>query len=314
MEQAVLPAEPQDAGDGQPRQSDASRLISRANRANTLVLISVSGVAPILYLLFINHYASNSFFNDDWTVVALIHAALHGRLSLSQLWGQYNESRLFIGNVVDVLFGFIDRFDLRSVIFFSAAMFIASYAVLLVLAGKYLGRRLTPISILAIGITWFSLADVENSLWAFQVSWYLTVFFFVLMLFALFVPGGRRTLWFAVAAIAALSASLSTIQGFLCWPLGAICILWIQPRGRRAFGEFAAWIGAMAVSVGLYLPGFDFTRAFCQCAQIGKPLPSSPQNVLGFFSRSSATSSPADFPLRFTASPASKWWESLSSW
>ena len=61
--------------------------------------------------------------------------------------------------------------------------------------------------------------------------------FFVVMLFVLQVPKGRRTLWFAVAVIAAFAASLSTVQGFLCWPVGLIYILWNQPWARRASHE-----------------------------------------------------------------------------
>lgn len=198
------------------------RLGSWVNRHNAIITAAAAAVTPILYLLFVNHYAVDALFADDWTVVPLAHAAIDGHLALSQLWGQYNESRLFVGNMVDAFFAITDRYDVRSLIFLSAVLFIATYVLLLALFWKYLGNRLTPVPVLAIGIIWFSLADIQNSLWAFQVSWYLTLFFLVAMMFALLVPEGHRTLWLAVALIAALAASLSTIQGFLGWPLGAI--------------------------------------------------------------------------------------------
>jgi hypothetical protein len=179
-------------------------------------------------------------------------------LSLSELWAQYNESRLFIGNIVEVLFGFINRLDLRSLIFFSAALFMVSYAGLLALFRNYLGRSLTPVPVLVIGVTWFSLADVQNSLWAFQVSWYLTVYFFVMMLVALLGRNAHRNLWFVGAILLACAASLTTIQGFLCWPLGAICILWTQPRARRVRSEITVWLGTMVLTIALYLPGYHF--------------------------------------------------------
>jgi hypothetical protein len=228
-------------------------------------------VAPILYLIFIYRYATNSFYGDDWSVAPLVGNARSDHLPLSQLWTQYNESRLFLGNIVDVLFGHIDQFDLRSVILFSAVLLVASYFVLLALFRHYLGSRLTPIPVLIIGVTWFSLADVQNSLWAFQVSWYLTVFFFVVMLFALKVPEGSRTLWFAVALIAAFAASLSTVQGFLCWPLGAICIFWDHPSWRRTSRDAAAWFGATIVAVVLYFRGYDFSNNGCLSATACSP-------------------------------------------
>lgn len=138
---------------------------------NSALTIAAACVAPILYLVFIYHYAPNSFTADDWSVVPLVHGALHGHLSLSQLWHQHLESRVFVGNVIEVIFGLVDRLDLRSVIFLSSALLIATYAGLLALVRRYFGKRLTPIPVLVVGVIWFSLADVSNAIWAFQVSW-----------------------------------------------------------------------------------------------------------------------------------------------
>jgi hypothetical protein len=103
------------------------RLSSWVSRRNTLLTIASACVIPALYLWFIDRYAVNSFYADDWSVVPVVHSTLHGQLTLSQLWGQHNESRLVIGTLIEVLFGFADRLDLRSVIFFSAVVFIATY-------------------------------------------------------------------------------------------------------------------------------------------------------------------------------------------
>ena len=228
-------------------------------RHNTLLTIVAAALVPILYLVFIGTYAVNSLQADDWSLVPLVHAALHGGLSPGQLWLQYNESRLLVGNLIDVLFGFTNRLDARAIIFFSAAVSIASYVCLLMLARKYLPTRLTPITVIIIAVLWFSLAEIQNILWAFQVSWYLTVFFFVAMLYALFVPERRRVLWFAAAVLLAVASSLSTVQGFISWPIGAICILWPGPL-RRGRGEIAIWFGTMLGTAAAYLPGYRFNQ------------------------------------------------------
>jgi hypothetical protein len=216
-------------------------------------------VVPVLYLLFVSHYALNSFQDDDWSVVPIVHAALHGHLSFSLLWSQYYESRLLLGNVIDVVSGFADRLDLRALILFDAIVFVAAYGALLLLVRRYLGKRLTPVLVLVLGAIWFSLADWQNAFSAFQGSWYLTTLLFTAMLCALLVPGSRRTLWLALAIILALAASLSTIQGFLCWPVGAICILW-PPRSRQPRPEIAIWSVAMVVTAAVYLHGFRFSQ------------------------------------------------------
>lgn len=181
--------------------------------------------------------------------------------------------------------GLVDR-NLRSVIFLNSALFIGTYAGLLALVRQYLGKRLTPIPVLAVGVVWFSLADVGSSLWAFQVSWYLTLLFFVMMLVALSVPSHHRTVWFAVAALLACAASFSTIQGFFCWPVGAICILWNRPWASRARPEILVWSGALALTLAVYLPGYSFAegnacfdRASCSFGGLAHH----PLTTLGFF-------------------------------
>jgi hypothetical protein len=237
-----------------------NRFTSWVVRHNAALTIATASLIPIVYLVFIDRFAVNAFYNDDWSLVPMVHAAIHGHLALSQLWGQYNESRLFSQNVIVILFGFVDGLDLRSVIFLSATALIASYAGLLILLRKYVGT-LTPITVLVVGLIWFSLADVENALWAFQVAWYLTVFFFVAMLVALLLPSNHRTALFVVAVVSATAASLTTVQGFLCWPVGAICLLWARHSTRRARAEIAVWLGALVANLVLYLPGYKFSDA-----------------------------------------------------
>jgi hypothetical protein len=258
-------------------------------------------VAPALYLAFVSRYAVNSFNGDDWSVVLVVHPALHGHLTLTALWSQYNESRLFLGNVVDVLFGVADRLDLKSVVYFSAGVYIASFGILLCLVRRYLRRPLTPITVIVLGAIWFSFADVGNSLWAFQVSWYLTVFFLISMLFALLAPSQHPSLWFSIAALAAVGASLSTIQGFWCWPLGGICILWKQPWARRAHIAIAAWLGIAALAVALYLPGYDFGNNGCIPATNCSPGASlhHPLTAFGYFFALMGNVAPGGVPFYF---------------
>jgi hypothetical protein len=260
MLSAVLPTKepPVPSGLSECSEKDArTRFVLWLSRHNTAFTIIAASVLPILYLLFVEHYATNSFTADDWYVVPIVHAALHGQLTLGQLWWQHDESRYFLWYMIDVLFGFVDRLDLRSVIFLSAAIFIASYAGLLLLVRQYLGKRLTPIPVLVISAICFSLADVQNILWASQVPVFLTVFFFT-MLVVLLVPNGRRRLWFALGVLFAVVASLASLQGFLCWPLGAICLLWNQPWGaHRVRIEIGLWLSFMVLTTALYLPGYN---------------------------------------------------------
>lgn len=237
--------------------------VSWVTRNNTALTIAAGCLVPVLYLLYVAHYSVNDLLEDDWATLPIVQAAVHGHLSLSQLWGQHNETRVFTANVIFAIFGLIDRYDTRSMVIVNAVVFIASYAIVLALFRHYIGERLSPIPVLLIGVVWFSLADVQNSLWAYQLPWYFVVFFFVVSLYALFLPARRRTLWFVVAVLSAIAASLSMIQGFIVWPIGVIAILWGLPRTRRALIETAVWIGSMLVTIAIYLPGYNFNDNGC---------------------------------------------------
>jgi hypothetical protein len=148
-----------------------------------------------------------------------------------------------------------------------------------------MGRLLRPIPVLVIGAIWFSLADVQNALWAFQVSWYLTVFFMMVMLFALRVPDSHRAFWLSLAVLAALAASLTTVQGFFAWPLGAVCIVWGRLWGRQSLVEIAGWVVASIGTIVIYFTGYSSANNGCHPAASCSPSSSlhHPMTALGFF-------------------------------
>ena len=112
------------------------------------------------------------------------------------------------------------------------------------------------------GIVWFSLADVQNSLWNFQLAWYLATFFFVAMIYFLLISR-RHWAFFALGILAAVAASCSIVQGYVAWPVGLICILWPSPWARRTFYELATWISAAVLTTTVYFHHFDTTSSSC---------------------------------------------------
>jgi hypothetical protein len=244
----------------QRRPADGSwaALASWLDRHNTSLTIGAGLLCPILYLLYINHYAVDVLQGDDWNMVALgIHQALHGHFSVGMLWSQYWGSRVPLVKAVIILFAMLDGFNTHSMILFNAAAFIAAYGLFLGLCATYLGRRLTPLPVLTLGLVWFSLADVQSALWEFLMVDYLMLFFFVVMLFALNVPKTRRTLWFSIGLLAAILACMSWISGFVVWPIGAICLVWSRTRRRRTMIELAVWIAGAVVTTVVYFVGFN---------------------------------------------------------
>jgi hypothetical protein len=218
-------------------------------------------VVPALYVFFVAHYGVNSLFNDDWSMVPIVHSVLHGHWSLSQLWAQHNEHRVLIPNLAFIVFGKVASLDARTIMLTSAVLFVASYWLMLGLWGRYAGRLPTPIEALVSGGVWFSLADFESALLAYQITWYMVIFLLFVLLFVL----SKKTLgvgWIVGAGIVAVLASYSSLQGLFLWPVGALC-LW---RRRAAIEPpagivGAGWVGAAAVTTFIYFWNFDFSDA-----------------------------------------------------
>ena len=95
-----------------------------------------------LYFLYVVHSSVNVPLADEWSTVPLIHDALHGHLALSVLRAQHVESRIFLPNLIFVAAGFVDHYNVRSIMLLSAAILIASYLLLLVDFRPYLGDDL----------------------------------------------------------------------------------------------------------------------------------------------------------------------------
>jgi hypothetical protein len=230
---------------------------------NRLLTLVAACVGPIAYLIFVLHFAIDAVLGDEWNMIPFIDASLHGHTSLGVIWSQYGDPRIPIVRADLLAFGYFTHLDTRWAIIFNACIWIAAYAIALRLFQRYTGSPLTPIPVLAIGMVWFSLADLQNALWAFEVGWFLVVLAFMVMLFALLVPDSGRTFWMAVAIAAAVIATLSWIQGFVVWPIGLVCLLWWRPVWRKQRRDLSIWSGAALATSVLYLLGYKFGTTSC---------------------------------------------------
>jgi hypothetical protein len=238
----------------------SSRMPTRRAIATICALVAA-------YLVFVIHYSANGLLLDDWSFAHLVHAAVHGRLTLGALWSQHNENRMFVPNVMMVTLAVATHDNTRTAMIVSALVFVASYLCFLLVLQTYLRRRLMVVEVLATGVVWFSLADWQNALWGFQFAWYLMLFLLMAMLWLLLaVPIERRgPVVFAGAVAIAVAASYSSAQGVFLWPVGLLCLLWPLPGNprrwpHRAQREIVVWIVAAFVTIVVYFWGLQRTQ------------------------------------------------------
>lgn len=224
----------------------------------------------VVYALVIMHFAVNVPVADEWTsVIPLVNSAIHGRLTFGELWVQhFNESHLFIPNSIFAAVGVLGSFNTRILIALSIIFQVASFGIVLGLFKSYLGRTLSVVPVVVVGLGWFGLGAIDNALWGFQLQLYLTQFFVILMLFFLLAGLKRqpRGIWsFAGAFVCAIAASLSTVQGLLAWPLGLLVLVWSASRLAHYRRYLLFWCGTAIIAIGVYFIGYSSALARSGC-------------------------------------------------
>ncbi len=226
----------------------------------------VAAILPIaLYLLYVDRYAVNALWEDDWSRVPMLDGFFHGHAAFGLLWAQDNEQRLLLPNAIFVVVAHVDHFNTKAVVLLGAAIFCASYICILAAQRRIWGALPRALPLLLLGLVWFSIADDESALWAIQFAWYVVLGCLCLLLLAL---TARQLSWpiLGFCLLVATAASYSSLQGLMLWPVGFLCIAWRtratdgarrqSPRVLRT--RLAAWVaGAVAVTL-LYFVGYHF--------------------------------------------------------
>jgi hypothetical protein len=227
---------------GAPERSSSPRWRRLATAALCLIL-----AAPVaLDFWFIHAFGVNVPYADSWNgTLPFVRAFSNGTLTLAELWAPHNESRMLFPKLILAIVDSHTRANQVTDMYLSAIVMTAALALLLAVAVR--STRLGLAGMVPIPFLFFSLAQVENILWAFQFAWMLVLLCLVVSLCGL-ESSRARYLPFAVAVLAAVVASFSSLQGLLLWPAGLIFAIGRGvPRARLAF-----WCTAGVITGGIY--------------------------------------------------------------
>ena len=222
-------------------------------RPRLIHLATVLGFAipAVAYLWMIHAYGVNVIYLDQWDDVALIGHAYSGTLHFSTLWAQHNENRIFFPNLIVLALAYTTHFNLVTEEYLSALMLFGGTA-LIICAHKRRSPERRWIWYCPVAFLLFSLAQADNTLWGFQMAWYLVVLTVALALYLLD-REPLRMLVFGGAIAAAVVASFSSVQGLLVWPTGLLLIC----LRRRPAHLATAWIGSAVLAGVIYFVGFN---------------------------------------------------------
>jgi hypothetical protein len=234
------------AGDPVVRAPELEDASLGGKHATASVVLALAALV-VAYFVFINHYAVNSIYYDQWWDVQLLGHWYSHTLTISDLWAQHGENRIFFPNLMVLLLARTVQFNTVVEVYVSAVLLTISMAIVIV-AHKRRSPSVNPLWYLPLGALMLSLVQFQDTLWGFQLAWYMVYFALALSLFVLDRP---RLTWLAlgIAIIAAIIGSYSSLQGLLIWPVGLL----LMYQRRRPLRMSFAWLGCAVVVVVVYL-------------------------------------------------------------
>ena len=244
-------AEP--AAAAQPSRSRGRISFTRPETA-VLFLIPVA-----LYVWFVHEYGVNAIYYDQWENVALLtHSKLGftsyaGHTTLGMLWTQHNENRMLFPNLVVFALRDLTHFNVLIEQYLSAVLLVIALS-LIILAHRRDLISIRWIVYLPVAFLMLSLGQSGDTLFGFQLAWYLILLALAASIFLLDSP---RLRWFGLLAAMGITVvgSYSSLQGLLIWPAGLV-VLFLKHRSR-AF--LLTWIASAIVTTFVYFYHFDFS-------------------------------------------------------
>jgi hypothetical protein len=213
-------------------------MVPRALTALTVVGFAIPVVA---YFWFVHRYGVNAIWLDQWDDINVI-----GHPTFGNLWALHNENRIFFPNLIVLVLASTIHFNIHTEEYVSGVMLVAAVG-LIILAHKRRSPSTPWLYYCPVAFIMLSLVQFQNSLWGFQMAWYLVLLALAGTLFLL----DRATLTTTLlvgAIVLAVIGSFSSLQGLLIWPAGLVLIY----HRRRRRGQTAVWIAAALAAGAVY--------------------------------------------------------------
>lgn len=214
----------------------------------TALGIAALAIPVAAYFWFIDRFSVNVIYWDQWSDVNVI-----GHPSIGNLWAQHLENRIFFPNLIVIVLAYTTHFNIVFEEYLSGVMLVVA-AGLFIWAHKRRSLSTPLIYYSPVMILMLSLAQAGNTLWGFQMAWYLLMLALAAALFFLDRPS-LTGLVLTAAIAAAVVGSFTSLQGLLIWPVGLV-LLWNR---RRSKGLLLAWVVSAVTTGAVYFIQFEFS-------------------------------------------------------
>jgi hypothetical protein len=217
-------------------------------------------LVPFGYLvLMVAKYGVEVPFADQWELVPVLEKSYRGDLTLSDLWAQHNEHRIFFPRLIMVGLARLTHWQIRC----ELALNIVLAAVLLAIlvwqikrTARALGASELDWALPITSLIVFSMSQFDNWLWGWQMQMLLSVLA-VTGAIVLLASEALDFKKFIGAAVLGFVATHSFASGIAIWPVGLLLIL-TEPSSRAArIKRAAVWSLLSTAAIASYLIGYQ---------------------------------------------------------
>jgi hypothetical protein len=237
--------------------ADRTWRVGRLSPGAVKILTVLGFAVPVVaYLVLLQHYQVNTIWEDQWDDVQVIRESYLHFPDWSSLWAQHIDNRILFPNLIVIVLAHTVAFNITVEEYLSAFMLFAATALFI-----WAHRRRSPGTPLLyycpVAFLTLTLAQWQNTLWGFQMAWYLVLLSLAVTIVLLDRPNLSWPI-FVVAILVAVVGSYSSLQGLLIWPVGLVLLY----NRRRRLSLFIVWIVTMGATVALYFYHFTTSAAF----------------------------------------------------
>ena len=230
-----------------------ARAVAYRRNRNVQILTILGFTIPIVvYLWYLRHYGLNVVYGDQWDTVSRIGLSYRGKLTLSSLWAQHNENRIFFPNLIALTLSRVAAFNVVLEQYLGAGFLFGALALIIGAHTRRCPHR-TWLAYCPVVILMLSVVQGDNILSGFQIAWYVIL---VTLAGVIFILDRETISRFALLASIALAivGSFSSIQGLFIWVAG-LTLLYYR---RRSLLHVVIWIGAGTVTTAVYFYNFNW--------------------------------------------------------
>jgi len=218
------------------------------------------GLGPFVWLAaLVWRYGVDVPYYDQWGFVPLLDLSLRGQLSLADVWATDAEHRQLFPKLALVGLARLTSWNIRWEMAVNVALAVGIFGVLAHMqwrAARQAGVRGVMWWLPMVSVIVFGLAQMENWLWGWQMSYFICVLAVVAGLSLVTSP--QLTWWrLAAGAGAGVVATYSFACGLPYWPVGLLAVAAAPTESRRTRGlRVMVWVIISALVAALYFHGY----------------------------------------------------------